>query len=132
MNGMKLFRLSLALFAVLEAAAHLFPSPSGSMAGQFWFNIEVVVYAILAVFFVLGLRRWYALAVAFSVLNIFLFIAAGITAIPGVSAAPLTGNLNFMNYDISRFFSVLSYIYIIVAGVLLWLKDRGSKLERMY
>ena len=132
MNGMKLFRLSLAIFAVLEAAAHLFPSPSGSMAGQFWFNIEIVVYTILAVFFILGLRRWYVLAVAFSVLNIALFISAGVATIPGVTTAPLTANLDFMHYDISRFFSVLSYIYIIVAGALLWLKDKGSKLERMY
>lgn len=132
MDGIRLFRISLALFAALEAAAHLFPSPSGSAIGQFWFNIEVVVYALLAITFILGLRRWYVLAVAFSILNIFMFIAAGLTAIPGVTAAPLTGNIDFMHYDISRLFSVLGYIYIIVAGALLWLKDRSSKIEKLY
>jgi hypothetical protein len=131
-NKVGLLRFSLAVFAVLSAAAHLFPSPSGSMAGEFWFNIEVVVYAIFAVAYLLGLRRWYALAVGFSVLNILLYILAGLFAIPGVSSAPLTANLNIATFDISRLFSVVSYVYLIVAGVVLLLIDKGSELEKLY
>ncbi|HUY70194.1 MAG TPA: hypothetical protein VMV00_01335 [Candidatus Baltobacteraceae bacterium] len=131
-NKIALFRLSLAIFAVVAAAAHIFSSPSDSMLGQFWFNVEVVVYAVLAAAFILGLRRWYVLAVAFSALNMALFLLAGFAAVPGVTTAPLAANLDFSHYDVSRLFSVLSYVYIILAGLVLMLYDKGSKLEKLY
>jgi len=131
-NKIALFRLSLAIFAVMAAAAHIFSSPSNSMLGQFWFNVEVVVYTVLAVAFILGLRRWYILAVAFSAFNMGLFLLAGFAAIPGITTAPLAANLNFFHYDISRLASVVTYVYIILAGLVLMLYDKGSKLEKLY
>ncbi|HVC58365.1 MAG TPA: hypothetical protein VND15_02720 [Candidatus Acidoferrales bacterium] len=131
-NNVGLFRFSLVISAVAAAAAHIFSSPSGSALGQYWFNVEVIVYAVLAVTFMLGLKRWYILAVAFSAFNLALFLLAGVIAIPGVTTAPLAANLNFSGYDISRLASVATYIYIILAGLVLMLYDKGSKLEKLY
>lgn len=125
-------RLSLAIFAILNAAAHLYPSPSGSMAGQFYFNLEVILYSVIALMFVLGLKRWYAIATVYSMLNIALFIIAGTITLPGITGSALTSNLDFMHYDISRLFSVVSYIYLIFAGLVLIKLDKGSKIERLY
>ncbi|MDE1856271.1 MAG: hypothetical protein KGH49_03495 [Candidatus Micrarchaeota archaeon] len=125
-------RFSLAIFAILNAAAHLYPSPSGSMAGQFYFNLEVILYSVIALMFVLGLKRWYAIATVYSVLNIALFIIAGTVTLPGITGSALTSNLDFMHYDISRLFSVVSYIYLIFAGLVLIKLDKGSKIERLY
>ncbi|MDE1850985.1 MAG: hypothetical protein KGH54_04310 [Candidatus Micrarchaeota archaeon] len=127
-----ILRFSIAIFALLNAAAHLFPSPSGSMAGQFWFNLEVVAYTLIAIMCLLGLKRWYPIFIAYSVLNITLFFLAGVIAMPGITQAPLSANLNFMSYDISRLFSVASYLYLIVVGSILLMVDKGSKLEELY
>lgn len=124
-------RFSLVLVALVDAAAHIFASPAKSAEVTLWLDGEVVLYVLIAIVYLLGLRMWYLPAVTYSVLNLVLFFVSGFVAIPGVTTAALTGHLAFAHYYFGRAFSVGAWIYLLVAGAVMLRADPGSRLNTL-
>jgi hypothetical protein len=124
-------RFFLVLVALVDAAAHIFAAPAKSPEVTLWLDGEVVLYVLIAMVYLLGLRMWYLPALAYSVLNLVLFFISGFVAIPGISKAALTGHLAFSHYYFGRGFSVGAWIFLLVVGALMLKLDRGSKLNEL-
>jgi hypothetical protein len=127
----KWIRFTLVVFALLNVAAHLFASPGATKPITFWLEIEVAVYLMVGVIYLLGLRFWYGPAVLFSVFNLFVYMLSGLVAIPLLSAHPLTGHVEFLKYSFGRGFSLLSWLYLIIVGAWMMARDRGSKVNEL-
>jgi hypothetical protein len=124
-------RFSLVLVALVDGAAHLFASPAKSPEVTLWLDGEVVLYVLIAMIYLLGLRMWYLPAVAYSVLNLILFFVSGFVAIPGITTAALTGHLAFSHYFFGRAFSVGAWIYLLLVGAIMLRADPGSRLNEL-
>lgn len=117
--------------ALADAAAHIFAVPAKSAEVTLWLDGEVVIYALIAMIYLLGLRMWYLPALAYSALNLILFFVSGFVAIPGVRTAALTGHLTFAHYYFGRGFSLASWIVLLIAGAVMLKVDKGSKLNEL-
>jgi len=122
-------RFVLVLVALVDAAAHIFASPAKSPEVTLWLDGEVVLYVLIAMIYLLGLRMWYLPAVAYSLVNLVLFFVSGFVAIPGITTAALTGHLAFSHYFFGRGFSVGAWIFLLVIGTAMLKFDEGSKLN---
>jgi hypothetical protein len=89
----------------------------------------VVLYLLIAIIYLLGLRMWYLPALPYSVINMVMFFVSGAVAIPGVTTSALTGHLAFGHYSFGRGFSVGARVYLMVVGSLMIRLDRGSRLN---
>ena len=124
-------RFALVLVALVDAAAHIFASPAKSAEVTLWLDGEVVLYVLIAIVYLLGLRMWYLPALGYSALNFVLFFISGIVAIPGITTAALTGHLAFSHYYFGRGFSVGAWVFLLVVGVAMLKLDHGSKLNEL-
>lgn len=122
-------RFLLVLVALADAAAHIFAAPAKSAEVTLWLDGEVVMYALIAVTYLLGLRMWYLPALLYSALNLVLFLVSGFIAIPGITTAALTGHLAFSHYYFGRGFSVGAWIVLLVVGSVMLKLDKGSKIN---
>ena len=122
-------RFALALVALVDAAAHIFASPAKSPEVTLWLDGEVVLYVLIAMIYLLGLRMWYLPALAYSALNVVLFFVSGFVAIPGITIAALTGHLAFSHYYFGRGFSLGAWIFLLLVGGAMLKLDKGSKLN---
>jgi hypothetical protein len=128
-SKIKFLRFSLLFFAILDAAAHLYASPSTYPYVTFWLEIEVSAFIVISVVFLLGLRIWYLPAIIFTLFNLVLYLVSGIVAIPPISPVALTGHIQFADYSFGRAFSLIAWLYIIIIGSVALRLDRGSKLN---
>ncbi|MDA8072700.1 MAG: hypothetical protein M0Z40_07775 [Actinomycetota bacterium] len=124
-------RFALVLVALVDAAAHIFASPAKSPEVTLWLDGEVVLYVLIAMVYLLGLRMWYLPSLAYSALNLVLFFVSGYVAIPGITTAALTGHLAFSHYYFGRGFSLGAWIFLLVVGAAMLKFDKGSKLNAL-
>ncbi len=124
-------RFSLAFFALMEVAAHLFASPGATPQITFYLETEVAFYIIISVVYLLGIKTYYAPSLLYSLFNILLFFLSAFIIIPGVSTSLLTGHIAFSQYSYGRFTSVLSWAYLIIVGLVMLKIDKGSEINRI-
>lgn len=126
------WRLSLALLAVINVAAHLFASPGATPIVSYWIDIETAAYSLIAVVYLLGLRRYYVIPVLFTGYNMFMFFLSGLTALPfGIDPKPLAGHVQFALYSFGRGMSLLAWLYLLVVGIWMLRADPGSRLNEL-
>ncbi len=125
-------RLSLAFFALLDVAAHLFAGPAASRLISYWIDIETASYGLIAVIYLLGLRQFYAPPLWFTAYNMLMYFLSGFIALPfGINPQPLTGHIQFAQYSFGRSFSLIAWIYLLIIGWWMLKHDRGSKLDEL-
>ena len=125
-------RLSMVVFALADVAAHLFASPGATPIVSYWIDIETATYGLIAVIYLLGLRRYYLPPILFTAYNLVMYFVSGLVALPfGISKAPLVGHLQFAQYSFGRGFSLLPWLYLLIVGIVLLKKDSGSKLNEL-
>lgn len=129
--ALKWLRFSMVVLALLDAAAHLFASPGQTSQVTFWLESEVAVYVLVSMIYLLGLRSWYTPAIAYSVLNLVIFLVSAFVTLPGITHSALVGHVEFSQYSFGRGFSLLAWLYLIVMGVVLNRLDGGSKLDAL-
>ena len=128
-NKIHWLRFSLAIFALLNVASHLFASPGGTPQITFWLETEVAFYSIIGVIYLLGLRMWYVPAMVYSIINVFIFFVSAFVVIPGVTTQLLLGHIQFLQYSYGRGISLFAWLYLIVFGALAVKFDKGSELN---
>ncbi len=125
-------RLSLVLFALLDVAAHLFASPGATPIVSYWIDIETATYGLIAVIYLLGLRRYYVPPIIFTAYNLIMYFLSGITALPfGINQTPLAGHLQFLQYSFGRGLSLAAWLYLLIVGLIILRVDRGSRLNEL-
>ena len=99
-SKIKFLRFTILTFALLNAAAHLYASPSSFPYVTFWLEIEVAAFIVIGLVFLLGLRIWYLPSVFFTVFNLAVYL--------------LSGNISLAKYveRIGEFFSETEYIVV--------------------
>ncbi len=126
------WRLSLALLAVINVAAHLFASPGATPIVSYWIDIETAAYSLIAVVYLLGLRRYYLIPVLFTGYNMFMFFLSGLTALPfGIDPKPLAGHVQFALYSFGRGMSLMAWLYLLLVGIWMLRADPGSRLDEL-
>jgi hypothetical protein len=123
-------RLSLAFFALLDVAAHLFASPGGTAIISYWVDIETASYGLIAVVYLLGLRQYYIPPIIFTAYNMTMYFLSGLVSLPfGINPKPLTGHIEFLQYSFGRGVSLIAWLYLLLVGLWMLKKDPGSKLS---
>ena len=131
-RALEYLRLSMVLFALADVAAHLFASPGSTPIVSYWIDIETATYGLIAVIYLLGLRRYYVPPILFTAYNLVMYFVSGLVALPfGISTAPLVGHLQFAQYSFGRGFSLLPWLYLLIVGIVMLKKDPGSKLNQL-
>ena len=130
-NKVHWLRFSLAFFALLNVASHLFSSPGANSQITFWLETEVAFYSIISVIYLLGLRVWYLPALLYSILNIFIFLVSAFIVLPGITTQLLVGHIAFAQYSYGRGISLIAWIYLILFGLLALKYDKGSEINTM-
>lgn len=130
-NKVHWLRFSLAFFALLNVASHLFSSPGANSQITFWLETEVAFYSIISVIYLLGLRVWYLPALLYSILNIFIFFVSAFIVLPGITTQLLVGHIAFAQYGYGRGISLIAWIYLILFGLLALKYDKGSEINTM-
>ncbi len=131
-RALEYLRLSMVLFSLVDVAAHLFASPGATPIVSYWIDIETATYGLIAVIYLLGLRRYYVPPILFTAYNLIMYFVSGLVALPfGISKAPLAGHLQFAQYSFGRGFSLLPWLYLLIIGIVLLKKDPGSKLNQL-
>lgn len=128
-SKIKFLRFTILTFALLNAAAHLYASPSSFPYVTFWLEIEVAAFIVIGLVFLLGLRIWYLPSVFFTVFNLAVYLLSGVVALPPISPEVLTGHIQFASYSFGRFFSLIAWLYIIIVGTISIKVDKGSNLN---
>jgi hypothetical protein len=148
-------RFLMAVFAMLIAAAHL-PSAGSSSApkptatasnslqtsqpqpGQhqfsftFWFDVEIIAYTIIAIVYLLGLRRWYIPSAIFNAFNIGIYFLSGVMAIPGITTMPFGNRLSAFSYgSVTTLVLIISWIAALIISLILLKYDPGSELDAL-
>ncbi|AUW92539.1 hypothetical protein BXT84_00025 [Sulfobacillus thermotolerans] len=128
--GLDWLRLSMVFFALVDVAAHLFASPGSTPIVSYWIDIETATYGLIAVVYLLGLRRYYLLPILFTAYNMTMYFVSGLVALPfGINKAPLVGHLQFAQYSFGRGFSLIAWLYLLIMGIVMLKKDPGSKIN---
>lgn len=128
-SRVNMLRFFLAIFALLEVAAHLFASPGATPQITFWLEVEIAVYSIIAIIYLLGLRFYYTPALLFSVFNILIYFISAFAVLPGISTAPLVGHIQFLQYSFGRGVALSNWILLIVLGAAALKYDKGSEIN---
>lgn len=137
-------RLVLAIFAILIAAAHLSsigfggggggpshtPPPFGAQALGLWIQIEIIAYAVIAVVFLLGIRRWYGAAVIFNAFNVFIYFLSSYVAIPGITSSAFGSRFSAFGVSLGSTVLIISWIALLVLSIIFLKYDKGSELEK--
>ena len=131
-RALERLRLSMVILALIDVAAHVYASPGATPIVSYWIDIETAAYSLIAVVYLLGLRRYYMPPVLFTAYNLIMYFVSGAVAFPfGINKAPLSGHLQFAQYSFGRGFSLISWLYLLVVGIILLKKDPGSPLNRL-
>ncbi len=129
-SRLQAWRVSLAVLAVLNVAAHLFASPGATPIVSYWIDIETASYSLIAVVYLLGLRRYYLAPVLFTLYNMVMFFLSGLVALPfGIAPKPLVGHVQFALYSFGRGISLAAWLYLLIVGLWMMRVDRGSRLN---
>ncbi len=127
-----LLRMSMVFFALLDVAAHIYASPGATPLVSYWIDIETATYGLIAVVYLLGLRRHYLLPILFTIYNLVMYFVSGLVVLPfGIDPAPLVGHVQFLHYSFGRGMSMAAWLYLLVVGIILLKKDPGSKLNQL-
>ena len=127
----KIVRFAVMVCALLDSAAHLFATPAAYPVITFWLEIEVAAFIIIGIVFLLGLRMWYLPSVMFTLFNMLIYLISGVVAIAPLNPVALSGHVDFLNYSFGRAFSMATWIFIIIVGILLIHYDSGSALNTL-
>ena len=124
-SWIKIVRFSLVAFSLLNFSAVALGSPNWNSATLYglWLGFASAAYIILAVIYFLGLRMWYGPAAGFAIFAAiinFLFDSRG-----GPDALSSLNNPNFNDLV------GLTWLYLVVVGILIMRYDRGSKINEM-
>lgn len=131
-RSLDLLRLSMVFFALVDVAAHLYASPGSTPIVSYWIDVETATYGLIAVVYLLGLRRYYLLPILFTLYNMSMYFLSGVTSLPfGIAPKPLVGHIQFALYSFGRGMSLLAWIYLLVMGIIMLKKDPGSKLNQL-
>lgn len=129
---LSLVRLSMAFFSLIDVAAHLYASPGSTPIVSYWIDIETATYGLIAVVYLLGLRRYYLLPILFTTYNMFMYFLSGLVALPfGIAPKPLVGHIQFGLYSFGRGMSLAGWVYLLVVGIILLRRDPGSKINEL-
>jgi hypothetical protein len=129
-HNLDLMRLSLVFFALIDVAAHLFANPGATPIVSYWIDIETATYGLIAVVYLLGLRRYYLLPILFTGYNMTMYFLSGLMALPfGINKTPLLGHLQFAQYSFGRGLSLAAWLFLFIMGIVAMKKDPGSKLN---
>lgn len=124
-SPIKLVRMSLVIIALLNFSAVALGSPDWNAATTYslWLGFASAIYVIVAIVYFLGLRMWYAPS------SIVLLLSGGINYAFDSAGGPdaLTPFTSPSFNDIIA----LSWVYLIVVGVLIMRYDKGSKLNEL-
>ena len=146
-------RFIMAIFAILIAATHLpyaglsagggSPQNSGSSTGAkpagiqlgfqalgLWFEIETIAYTVIAVVFLLGIRRWYGAAVVFNAFNVVIYFLSGYMAIPGITPMAFGSRFAALGASLSGTVLIISWIALLILSLVFLKYDKGSELEK--
>jgi len=130
--GLSLLRLSMVFFALIDVAAHLDASPGSTPIVSYWIDVETATYGLIAVVYLLGLRRYYLLPILFTVYNMTMYFLSGLVVLPfGIDPKPLVGHVQFGLYSFGRGMSMAGWVYLLVVGIVMLKKDPGSKLNQL-
>ena len=124
-------RFSLAFFALVNVASHLYALPAKYPVQTLWLEGEVAFYVMVAVVYILGLRMWYVPAILYTVFNLLAFFLSGIITIPGITSTVFSTHLTVFQYSWGRGLSVLAWAYLLVVGVYMLWADKGSGLNKL-
>ncbi|MGC8479188.1 MAG: hypothetical protein ACP5M9_00765 [Candidatus Micrarchaeia archaeon] len=130
-NKIHWLRFSLAFFALLNVASHLFASPGTTNTITFWLETEVAFYLIISVIYLLGLRMWYGAAVFYSILNLVIFFSSAFIIMPGITTQLLIGHIQFLQYSYGRGISLFAWLYLIIFGIVALKYDKGSDINKI-
>ncbi|HUB92714.1 MAG TPA: hypothetical protein VL945_02030 [Candidatus Saccharimonadales bacterium] len=136
-------RLLLAILAILIAAAHLSSiggssggggtthaaPPLGAQALGLWIQIEIIAYAVIAVVFLLGIRKWYPAAVVFNAFNVILYFLSSYVAIPGITAHAFGSRFGSFGTSLGSTVLIVSWVALLILSIIFLKYDKGSKLE---
>ncbi|MHB8262767.1 MAG: hypothetical protein ACYDGY_03320 [Acidimicrobiales bacterium] len=125
------FRFSLAFFALVNVASHLYAIPAKYPVQTLWLEGEVAFYVMVAVIYILGLRMWYAPAILYTVFNLLAFFLSGVITIPGITSTVFITHLTVFQYSWGRGLSVLAWAYLLAVGVYMLRADKGSGLNKL-
>lgn len=128
-RGIQWLRFSMVFFALLGAASHIFASPGATPEITFWIETEVVAYVIIGVVYLFGLKMWYVPAILYTGLNIFIFFISAVAVIPGITSSLLIGHMQFASYSFGRAGSLVSWVYLLIVGIIMLKIDKGSKIN---
>ncbi len=122
-SNVKLIRFSLVVFALLNFSAVALGSTVWNSATPYslWLGFASAAYIIIAIVYLLGLRAWYGPSSLFLVVSLavnYLFNSGGGPVALSQSASPWFNG-----------FIVLTWVYLVVVGLLLMRYDRGSRLN---
>ncbi len=119
----KIVRLSVIIFAILNFAAGRAELASGPMATNsvvfFWNGVEEALYAVTFITLGLGLSMWYLGVESFFLINLAIDFTIEVIYAPSY-ASPLT--------EIAVVFSAA---YLVIVGLWLIIFDKGSKLNSL-
>lgn len=103
----------------------------GPQALGLWLDIEIVVYIVIAMVYLLGLSSWYLPAVLFNAFNVGIYFLSGMIAIPGITPMAFGSRLNGFHSFVTSIL-IISWIAALVLGLLLLKYDPGSGIDRIY
>ncbi len=123
-SRIKWLRFSMVVLALLNVSFLLFayiiytPMSLGTMFWlMLWLGIELSVYIIVAMVFLLGFRMWYAPSVLFFFINL------------GMNYFFEESMINDAFNPIFSAIIALTWLYLIACGLVLMMYDKGSKLN---
>ena len=124
-------RFFVAIFALFDAAAHMYAVPGASSGVTFYLDTETAIYIMVGVLFIMGLKSYYLIAWIYNVGNLFLYFLSGLIAIPGLYSTVLVGHIAFSQYSYGRALSLAGWLVILIFGFILMKYDKGSKLNEL-
>ncbi len=124
-SWIKVVRFSLVIFSLLNFAALALGSPNWNVASFYslWLGFASAAFILIAIIYFLGLRMWYGPVAGF------LIIAAIINYIFDAAGGP--DALSPINRPSFNDLIALTWLYLVVVGIVIMRYDKGSKLNEL-
>ena len=107
-------------FALIDVAAHLYASPGSTPIVSYWIDVETATYGLIAVVYLLGLRRYYWVPILFTAYNMAMYFLSGLVVLPfGIDPKPLVGHVQLALYSFGRGMSMAGWVYLLVVGIVM-------------
>ncbi len=124
-------RFFVAIFALFDAAAHMFAVPGASPGVTFYLDTETAIYILIGVLFIMGLKSYYLIAWVYNIWNLCLYFISGLIVIPGLYSTVLVGHIAFSQYSYGRTLSLAGWLVILIFGFILMKYDKGSRINEL-